>query len=74
MDYTAETKLADILAEHPWLKRELPRIDGRFKMLQTPVGSIMLKTVTVADMSKRSGIPAGALLAELDKLIAAHGA
>ena len=38
VDITKETKLKDILAEYPWLKDELYKVNDKFKMLGTPVG------------------------------------
>ena len=49
---TKDTKLADLLQEYPWLKSEVMQISDKFKMLNTPVGKIMLKKATVAEMSK----------------------
>ena len=56
MMITKDTKLADLLQEYPWLKSEVMQISDKFKMLNTPVGKIMLKKATVAEMSKKSGI------------------
>ena len=48
MMITKDTKLADLLQEYPWLKSEVMQISDKFKMLNTPVGKIMLKKATVA--------------------------
>lgn len=65
----ADTKLSDILAAYPWLKARLPQIDEKFKLINSPLGTVMLKTVTIADMSKRSGIRENILIERLRDLI-----
>ena len=57
MEINGQTKLADILAEYPFMKTGMVEINGKFKMLQTPMGKMMAKKATVADMSERSGMP-----------------
>ena len=48
MEITRTTKLADILAAYPWLPDELVKIDGRFKIIKTPIGKMMIKNATIA--------------------------
>ena len=67
--YTASTHLNEILAEHPWLAQELPKKDGRFAIMNTAAGKLMLRRFTVADVSKTAGIPVQELLDELDGMI-----
>lgn len=66
---TGSTKLADILAAYPWLKVKLPQINEKFKLLNSPLGSIMLKTATITEMSKRSGMREDILIEKLGDLI-----
>lgn len=63
------TKLNDLLAAFPALKQQLPAINERFKMLDTPLAKVMLKTATIADMSKRSGMDEDVLISKLNELI-----
>ena len=72
MMITKDTKLADLLQEYPWLKSEVMQISDKFKMLNTPVGKIMLKKATVAEMSKRSGIAEDQIIQKLTELIEKH--
>lgn len=72
MEITKETKLADLLAEYPWLKAELPKVNEKFKMLNTPVGKIMLGKATIAEMSKKSGMEIDKLVSRLKTLIEEH--
>ncbi len=62
MELNEATRLEDIVREYPALKSQLSDINPRFKMLQTPLGKRMIKTVTIADMSQRSGMPVDELV------------
>ena len=46
MEINRNTKLNDILAKYPWLPDELIKIDGRFKIIKTPIGKMMMKNAT----------------------------
>ena len=65
MNINSNTKVADILDE-------LTKISDRFKMAKTPMGKMMLKKATIADMSKRSGVDETTLVSKLNELIKAH--
>ena len=69
---TVETKLSDLIAQYPWLKAELPQINERFKMLNTPVGKLMLGKATIGEMSKRSGMESDAIIRSINQLISNH--
>lgn len=69
---TTETKLSDLIARYPWLKAELPQINERFKMLNTPVGKLMLGKATIGEMSKRSGMETDAIISGINQLISNH--
>lgn len=73
MEINAQTKLTDILDKYLWLPDELAKLDGRFKIIKTPVGKMMIKNATIADAVKKTGLQEDVLIAELNKLIAAHG-
>lgn len=72
MEITKDTKLADLLAEYPWLKAELPKVNEKFKMLSSPVGKIMLGKATIAEMSKKSGMDADIIISRINELISNH--
>lgn len=72
MELTRETKLADLLAEYPWLKAELPKVNAKFKMLNTPVGKLMMGKATIAEMSKKSGMDADIIISRISELISNH--
>ncbi len=72
MELNSNTKIADILSQYPWLLDELAKISDRFKMAKTPMGKMMLKKATIADMSKRSGVDESTLIAKLNEFIIAH--
>ena len=72
MEITKETKLSDLLARYPWLKEELSKLNEKFKMLNTPMGKIMMGKATIAEMSKKSGMDADAIIGKICGLIEAH--
>ena len=72
MNITRETKLKDLLTEYPWLKDEIFKVNEKFKMLNTPVGKIMLGKADIAEMSKKSGMDEVQIIAKLTDLIRNH--
>ena len=72
MEITKETKLSDLLGQYPWLKEELSKVNDKFKMLNTPMGKIMMGKATIAEMSKKSGMDADAIIGKICGLIEAH--
>ena len=72
MEITKETKLSDLLGQYPWLKEELSKVNEKFKMLNTPMGKIMMGKATIAEMSKRSGMDADVIIGKISELIKAH--
>ncbi len=74
MDINEQTRLRDILAAYPWLPDTLVRIDGRFKIINNPIGKMLIRTATVADAAQKAGYPADQVLEELHKLIEEHEA
>ena len=73
MEINRNTKLTDILAEYPWLPDELIKIDGRFKVIKTPLGKIMLRNATIADAVEKTGLQEDVIISELKKMIESHG-
>ena len=72
MQITGDTKLLDLINQYPWLKDELPKINEKFKMLNTPMGKIMMGKATIVEMSKKSGMDADTLIRKLQQLIGSH--
>ena len=72
MEITKDTKLADLLAQYPWLKAEMAKVNEKFKMLNTPVGKIMLGKATIAEMSKKSGMEVEAIIERIMEIIENH--
>ena len=69
---SAETRLKDLLKTYPWLKTELVKLRPEFKMLNSPLGKLIVARATLKDVSERSGMSLDELLQSLQKLIAAH--
>ena len=72
MEITKETKLADLIAQYPWLKEEIVKVNEKFKMLNSPFGKIMLGKATIAEMSKKSGMEAEAIIGKIKEFIENH--
>ena len=72
MEITKDTRLADLIAQYPWLKAEMAKVNEKFKMLNTPVGKIMLGKATIAEMSKKSGMEAEAIIEKIMEIIENH--
>ena len=72
MNYNNQTKLTDILAEYPWLPEELIKLDSRFKIVNTPIGKMMIKNATLADLSEKAGLSTDELLQKLREMVDRH--
>lgn len=72
MEINKDTMLKDLLNEYPWLKDELTKISDKFKLINSPLGKIMLNKVNIEDISKRSGIDIDTIIAKAKELIKNH--
>ena len=72
MEINKETKLSELLAQYPWLKEAIATVNPKFKMLNSPVGKMMMGKATIAEMSKRSGMDAELIINKLQELIKNH--
>ena len=72
MDFNENTRLRDILAAYPWLSDTLVQMDSRFKIIQNPIGTLLIRTASLGDACKKAGYPLDLVVQELKKLIAAH--
>lgn len=72
MEITKETKLSDLVGQYPWLKEELSKVNDKFRMLNTPMGKIMMGKATIAEMSKKSGMDPEAIIGKICDLIEAN--
>jgi hypothetical protein len=64
--------LADLIAQYPWLKEEMAKVNEKFKMLNSPIGKIMMGKATIAEMSKKSGMEAEVIIGKIKELIVKH--
>ncbi|MBR3558336.1 MAG: hypothetical protein IKN78_05640 [Bacteroidales bacterium] len=72
MEINKETKLADLIAQYPWLKEEIVKVNEKFKMLNSPIGKIMLGKANIAEMSKKSGMEEELIINRIQELINNH--
>ena len=66
------TRLKDILAAYPWLPEELIKIDSRFRIINNPIGKMLIRTASVKDAAQKAGYPVDRVLEELKQLLAKH--
>ena len=72
MEILRETKLSELVCQYPWLKEELPKVNSKFKMLNSPMGKIMIGKATIAEMSVKSGMDMEAIIGKIQELIDTH--
>ena len=72
MEITKDTRLADLIAQYPWLKGEMAKVNEKFKMLNSPIGKMMMGKATIAEMSKKSGMEAEVIVGKIKELIVKH--
>ena len=72
MEITKDTRLADLIAQYPWLKGEMAKVNEKFKMLNSSIGKIMMGKATIAEMSKKSGMEAEVIVGKIKELIVKH--
>lgn len=64
--------MSDLIAQYPWLKEEMVKVNEKFKMLSSPVGKLMMGKATIAEMSKRSGMDDDTIISRINELITYH--
>lgn len=74
MKYNKDTKLKVILQDYPRLKEELPKIDERLKIINSPVGKMMLSRMTLGDAAEKTGFSVEQLQEKLAELLERFGA
>ena len=67
---TPETQLKDLFTAYPTLKKELAARYTPFKMLNSPLGKLILKKATIASAGERSGLGEEKLIAMIKEIIA----
>lgn len=67
---TSETQLKDLFAAYPTLKKELAARYTPFKMLNSPLGKLILKKATIASAGERSGLGEKKLIAMIKEIVA----
>ena len=74
MNINEQTRLRDILDAYPWLPDALIQIASRFRIINNPIGKLLIRTATLEDAARKAGYPADQALKELNKLIERHEA
>ncbi len=69
IELNESTRLQDLLCRYPFLKDELPKINGKFKMLHTPLARILIPKATIKVMSERSSMKIEDLIKAIQAVI-----
>ena len=72
MEITKDTKLSDLIAQYPWLREEMAKVNEKFKLLNSPIGKIMMGKATIAEMSRKSGMEEELIINKIQELIKNH--
>lgn len=72
MNIDKNTKASEIMSKYPWLLDELVKVSDKFQFAKTPIGSMMIKNATIADISKKVGINENDLIGKLTDFIKSH--
>ena len=71
-EITKDTRLSELLTEYPWLKEKIVEVNDKFKILNTPVGKVMMGKATIAEMSRKSGMDVDVIISKVKELILNH--
>ena len=66
---TPDTKLKVLLKQYPFLKKRLVEISSAFRMLQSPLGKLIVSRADVKMMSEKSGVPLERLVEGITAII-----
>ncbi len=69
IEITPETKLKPLLKQYPNLSKRLPEIAPEFKMLNTPLGKMIIGKVDIKMMSERSGIDINKIIEGIQRMV-----
>ena len=70
MKITEETKLTELLEHYPWMAEEAIRLDERFRIVNSPMGRLLLRNTTIADLGKKAGLPPQEIMDKIGEMIA----
>ncbi|MBF1500594.1 MAG: DUF438 domain-containing protein, partial [Prevotella pallens] len=68
-EITENTKLKDLLKQHPFLKKRLAEITPSFRMLQTPLGKLITARANIKMMSEKSGLAIEKIINGINEII-----
>ena len=66
------TKLKDLLDKYPYLEEEAIKIDDRFKIVQSPIGKMLLKKATIKDLSDKANLEPQVIIDQIRTMIEEH--
>ena len=66
MEITKDTKIVDILNEYPWLPKKAKEVYPELEKIDTPLGRMMAKKLTLADAAKLGNIDVQKIVDEIN--------
>ena len=72
MTITPKTKLSELAKAYPWMPAYAKTLDSRLAILETPIGSAIMRRTTVEEAARTAGLSTEELLARLQQAIREH--
>ena len=72
MEINKDTKLMEILKEYPYLADVAKEMDPRFAVIDSPLGKMLAKKYSIADVAKMGNISVEEIINEINYHIQQH--
>ena len=72
MNLTANTKLKDLLDTYPWLIDEAVKLDGKFRVLRSPLARGLIAKADLSEVGRRTGTDAETVIGKIEEMIRNH--
>ena len=69
MEINKNTKLTELLEQYPFLKEEALKISEKFAIIDTPIGKMLLKNASIADLCRKANLSEATVLKKIQSLI-----
>ncbi len=73
MNITENTLVNDVLSKFPAVKDELLKMSDKFRLLDNPVGNLLLKSLTIGGLSRKSGFSVEDIISKITSVIGKDG-
>ncbi|MBP3891389.1 MAG: hypothetical protein J6D29_04375 [Solobacterium sp.] len=72
MNINRDTKAMDLINQYPWLTEEIKKMGDAFKIIDSPLAKLFLKSATLGDICARFNLDETKVLEEIEKMIDEH--